>query len=78
LRGIGPCGKRSAGRDGQRSACKRVIPGEDNQIVISRNRNAVLVVVPAHPIDWIMFTGPYIQRDDQTNLFFGRISDLSA
>ena len=58
----------------QRSARERVVAREDHRLAIPGDRDVVLMVVPAHPVDGTVLSGPHVERDDHAGLALRRVT----
>ena len=54
-------------------ARERVVAREHDRVSISGDRDAVLVVVPAHPVDRLVLAGLDVERDDKSGLLLRRV-----
>ena len=52
----------------RRVRLERVVAGEHHELVEARDRDAVLVVVPAHPVDGLRLAVLHVVRDDDACL----------
>jgi hypothetical protein len=71
----GRLGVRAARRDRERPAREGVVAREHDQFVEPWDRDVVLVVVPAHPVDRLVVAGAGIEREDDPVLLLGRVTD---
>jgi hypothetical protein len=65
------CGHGDALREldlGDRAAGERVVTGHDDEVLEPGDRDAVLVIVPAHAVDLVDVAGLGVERDDEPGL----------
>src|SRR5688572_7778764 len=58
-----PCWEGTSWRDRQGATSERVIARENNKLIISGNRDTIFMVMPAHPVNRVMFSVPHVESD---------------